>query len=260
MFPTQLVAMCLSQLPLGTGGDWNSSRGESFQHLGVEEGWVCPSRRHYQIYSLVLRPIFYWLYQWHLPSTCFSSLSWFSNYLEPQWEKGCWSSVWPSRKFLCFAFSLKMAAELLCKSHLSSVPWLRPQGEHYLQAGLCVVSLQAGSPASQLQQPVFPRTLMSMFLLPSPPSRSGCLRRQEPSLWSLGNPATELTDSFGPRSQLGGFSPWKSFSAELHAILHPGLNSWTVHNTLPLFSAWILLTVNLLKAQESFWGYFTWKQ
>lgn len=161
-----------------------------------------------------------------------------------------------------------MAAELLCKSHLPSVSWLHfhdyiHKASTNLQAGLCVVGFQAGSPASLLKQPVLSQRLKSMILLPLLLPAAGCLRRQESSLWSLGNLVAEITDSFSPGSQLDGFSPWKSFSAELHPISHPELNSWTVDNTAspsPLFSAWILLTFNLLKAQEIWGRYFTWKQ
>lgn len=231
-----------------------------FSILGVEEGWVCPSEGHYQIYSHFLHPVFYTLYWWHLPSTCLSLvlvLKVFRTWV----GKGHWSSVWPSRTLLCFAFSLKMAAELLCKSRLPSVPWLRPQGEHQPPSWPLCGRLPGRKPG--ISAKTCPQTLMSMFLLSLLPPTAGCLRRQESSLWTLGNPAAEVTDSFSPGSQLGGFSPWKSFSAELHPIPHPGLHSWTVDNTAwpsPLFSAWILLTVNLLKAQGIFWGYFTWKQ
>lgn len=67
---------------------------------------------------------------WLLPA---SPLSWFSNHSELWRRKRNSADFWPSRKLLCFAFSLKIVSELLCRSYPQityKVPRLHPHDEN----------------------------------------------------------------------------------------------------------------------------------
>lgn len=160
-----------------------------------------------------------------------ASLPCLGSQKEPGWEKGCWSSVWPSRKLLCFTFSLKMAAELLCKSRLPSVPWLRSQGEHQPPSWPLCAQLPGGEPCIAAKTTCLPSNTNEHVSAPlsSSPLRVPSETGTQPVV--SGQPRHRDYGLLHPGSQLGGFSPWKSFSAELHPIPHPGLNSWTGDNT-----------------------------